>query len=851
MAREVEASIRITAKDLTSPAFRSVARKMALLERTSAMMDQRSTAFHRTSMAVDHRAGAFMRTSSMVDAQASALSSRTAAMAATAGLAANEVGLLSARFVGPAALGAVLVGATRDAANFEDALFGIQKKSGATAEEMEKIREQIVAVTRQLPVSREEVAAAFERGAAAGIPLDRLAEFAKLSNQVADAWDMSAEDVGNVFAGFDKSLGLAMETMPAFASLINDLADSGIADESDIADFLDRAGASLRNFGLSAEEIAGYGAALLNLKMPSEVAARAMDTVTGKLLAPENLSPKARTALGKIVGDLEEFSKLAGNQKLMTFLNRLRSFSNQERASFLGAMLGEGFDDEIMRLVGGLDELMRNQEMVRQHNEKPSDSIAGVSAKKLETFNSQLQMLMNNIQNVGTAVGEKIIAPGTEILKEVNETIDRNAQIRAGEGKLDEQRGEGAADDARRILMKDFAELMPENIGAQNRYQVDEAFAAYGRGEVQHPRDALRRIEEAREWLAKHEARRKTMNEQPPGERTGGAPQSVDFPGERVEGGIGIPEQKPDLARDRLIEQYAEYQRAREAERARRNDPTFFPADAPISDTVFDGLDDKDDFIRARGERRQRERQARLTREAARLEQEIANRPALADALRVTTDAQPSYDERHAGMEVWTPERALEGVQSAAEAIEKLMARLPSNDYSATFAEVDRPRHGDSLVERRGLPFDERFTALQESGVAGDGLPLAGLVDRLKSIFDEDEARRGGEAMGRAAAGAISTEADGAGEAIGAAAAGRFTFEAESAAGQIGHVLGNTAGGALEAAAHRVAAIIAQAIAKASVTVRSTGSGGTQTKINVNTGHSSPSEAGQNGGGGF
>lgn len=416
MNREIEARLRISAVDRTGTAFRAVSGKMEHINRRTAAFNSRQAAFSRMMQAND--------------ARMAALNARQSALARSSALVGSEMGLLSARFLGPAALAAGLYKTGKAAASFEESLFGIQKKSGATADEMARMKEEIFSITRELPVSLDEVAAAYERGAAAGIPLDDLREFATLTNKVADAWDVTAEAVGNTFAGFNKGLGIPLGEMQAYASLINDLADSGISDEADIADFIDRAGASLKNFGMSPEEIAAYGAALLNLKMPSEVAARAMDTVTGKLLAPENLSPKARTALQTIVGDMKEFQKLTGNDRMLAFLSKLEGLSSQKKASLLGAMLGEGFDDEIMRLVGGVDELYRNLKMAREHNERPSDSIAGVSEKKLNLFNSQLQILQNNLKSMAVEMGDTVLPAGTSALQSLNENTARNKAVR-------------------------------------------------------------------------------------------------------------------------------------------------------------------------------------------------------------------------------------------------------------------------------------------------------------------------------------------------------------------------------------------------------------------------------------
>lgn len=389
--------------------------------------------------------------------------------------------------LGPAALtaaGAGIAYSAREAANFEQALFGIQKKSGATAEEMRKIAGEIQTLATEIPVSVEEIASAFERGAAAGVPLAELKEFAKITAQVADAWDTTAENVGNTFAGFSAGMGLDRKDLLAYASLINDLADAGIADETGIADFIDRAGASLRNFGMTPEEIAAYGAALANLKLPSEVAARAMDTLTGKLTAPENLSPKSRSALGKIVGDLEEFSKLSGNQKLTYFLQKLDKMTGQQRTSLLGALLGDGFDDEVSRIVGGLAEIERNLEAARKHVESPSNSIVSAATDKLGLFNSQLQLMGNNLRNIATDLGDTFLPSLTAIATEINDTLK---EAREG-GQARRKATEGLSEEEKRQQLKWFTDRYHEINPDQHRFAgsqyYNQALEMVGRGEI-------------------------------------------------------------------------------------------------------------------------------------------------------------------------------------------------------------------------------------------------------------------------------------------------------------------------------------------------------------------------------
>lgn len=529
--REIEARLRISATDKTGAAFKSVQGKIHALE-------QRAGAFNRVSRAMNNGV-------------------------------ADMVGMVS-RYAAPAALAYGLVQATRAAGDFEKSLAAVQKKSGATAGQMAKIREEAFSLAQEVPVSIDEIVSAMDRGAAAGIPLDELKAFTKLTAQVADAWDTTSEDTGNFFAGFNKGLGIAIPDLEKFASLINDLADSGISSERDIADFIDRAGASLKNFGLSPNEIAAYGASLLNLKMPSEVAARAMDTLTGKLIAPENLSNKSRGALGDIVGDLNAFAKLSGNQKLAKFMGELQKMSGQRRASLLGALLGDGFDDEIMRAVSGLEEVNRNLEIAHNQEKNPSTSIATQATRNMQLWNSQVQIFKNNLKEAAVAIGDIFAQPSW--LKSLNDMIQQIKDIRASHAGMSSEEIAQERD----AYVKRYLDIYKPKNEREKAYvtgraldSYDQASRAVGSGNVRNVDEFLDHLKKLERYINGQVAPAGGPHRTPYG--------AIEFPGTPEGGGLKkdkrgrpiegpIPGQRPTDYRAistenlrNLQEQYAQY----------------------------------------------------------------------------------------------------------------------------------------------------------------------------------------------------------------------------------------------------------------------------------------------------
>lgn len=408
----------------------------------------------------------------------------------------------------PLAAGFAAADMIKTTAAFETSLANIAKKGDLSAEALAKVKGEILGMVESGKVAMDpsEIAGAYERGIAAGIPIEKMREFTLLSAQAADAWEMSGSDVGNAFAGFNTTMGVKFEDMRQYADLINSLADAGISDERDIVTFLDNAGAGLKNFGMAKETIAGVGAALLDMKMPAETAARMMGIVSSKLLAPENLSDEAFGTFSDFVGDLDQFKKTMKNDPtkgFVKFMEKLRSLDKFEQTRVLGQIFGAEWSDEIQRMLGGWERVQRNMEMSADPS-KWVGSLGKSYEKKLETMESRWKVFTANLEKLKIDLGDMILAPGSNFLGEatagVNElsrTIDglkttwetlksavksAPSKDQGGFNPLDPwgTRAQGDADSAQRKVMKDLAERKPSDpaVGAYGARDTDGMAAA-------------------------------------------------------------------------------------------------------------------------------------------------------------------------------------------------------------------------------------------------------------------------------------------------------------------------------------------------------------------------------------
>ncbi|MDX6806301.1 phage tail tape measure protein [Terrihabitans rhizophilus] len=295
------------------------------------------------------------------------------------------------------------------AANFESALTGIQKKAGTTADETARLGEEIkaLATSGDLAVPIQEIIGAYERGAAAGIPIDDLKQFAALSVKASDAFEMPAEEVGNFAAKLKTSLGLSDEAIRRTFDLTNSLADAGISDEKNIVDFVDRAGASLKTLGLSMENTLAAGATLLNIGMSSDVASTAMEAMSTKMLTVGTLTGKARKTFERFMGPVGKFSKAVGkdaNGALLTLLDRVQELDSEDRMDFLKNFVGMEHASKILRLSDAVGELRRNQALAANETAW-FGSLDKAYALKLDDFWSQWQLMKNQISELAIDLG--------------------------------------------------------------------------------------------------------------------------------------------------------------------------------------------------------------------------------------------------------------------------------------------------------------------------------------------------------------------------------------------------------------------------------------------------------------
>jgi len=204
--------------------------------------------------------------------------------------------------IGAGAVVAGLALATKTAIDFEESMADVRKVvDGLESPEAFKAMEQeIIGLSRQMPIAAKGFADIYAAAGQAGIAQEELKDFAVQVAQVAIAFDMTAEQAGTSMAKLRTSLGLSQQEVTGLADAMNHLSNNMASTASQLVDFTLRAGTSGKQAGLTAEQTAAFGSAMIAAGAEADVAATSFNNMIRALSRGDSMTSRQTDALQRL-----------------------------------------------------------------------------------------------------------------------------------------------------------------------------------------------------------------------------------------------------------------------------------------------------------------------------------------------------------------------------------------------------------------------------------------------------------------------------------------------------------------------------------------------------------------------
>ena len=299
------------------------------------------------------------------------------------------------------------------AIDFESAMADVRKVVDfSTPEAFSQMGRDVRALSLQMPMAADGIAQIVAAAGQSGLAYNELLPFAEMAAKVGVAWDTSADETGDALAKLKTALGLSVADTGLLADAINYLGNKSAASAPDILDVVKRVAPMASQFGLTAEQAAAFGAAMVGSGFQSEVASTSFLNM-GRALTQGASATKRQQSAFKALG-LSSRTVAKNMQKdatgtIQNVLTRIRKVPAAMRASLISDLFGNEAR-ALGPLITNADLLADTLGLVADKTEYAGSAQEEYAIRSKTTGNA-MQLFKNRVNDLGISIGNALI-PG-------------------------------------------------------------------------------------------------------------------------------------------------------------------------------------------------------------------------------------------------------------------------------------------------------------------------------------------------------------------------------------------------------------------------------------------------------
>lgn len=328
--------------------------------------------------------------------------------------------------VGSAIAGATTVaigGATAMAAQYEQEFTNVRKVLEGSEADFDNLSKAIRNMSKEIPMSRSEIAGLAEVAGRLGVPIDEIEKFTRVTADLGVTTNMSAADAAEAFARFANVMDMPLSKVDRLGSTVVDLGNNFATSEREIVNMGQRMSGVARTIGFTEAETMALAAAISSTGIRAEAGGSAFTRVS-------NIINKA---VGEGKEDLDGFAKVAGMsskefadawkkspaEALLAFTTGLGELSDEGKntAMILDDLGIKGvYNHDLMnRLAGSSDNVAKALRIGNKAWEE-NTALQDEANQRYGTFISKLTILWNRISDVILIIGNELMAVFSDMI---------------------------------------------------------------------------------------------------------------------------------------------------------------------------------------------------------------------------------------------------------------------------------------------------------------------------------------------------------------------------------------------------------------------------------------------------
>ncbi|WP_282163919.1 phage tail tape measure protein [Turicimonas muris] len=321
----------------------------------------------------------------------------------------------------------------------EDAMADIKKVVDFKEPDgLQKMKESLQEMSLVLPMNTVELMKITAAAGQAGIAEKDLLKFTEAAAKMGVAFDMSAEEAGEMMAKWRSGMNLTQDEAISLADATNALSNNNAALGKQIGETLKRYGALGKVAGLTEKQTAALAATVIGSGAEAEVAATGINAFMRALVKGGSMSKGQKAAfqdLGLDPSALQQEVKTDAPKAILKVLERIKKVRPEEQMRTLTDMFGEEGARAMGPMLANTELLAKNFELVANKANYAGSMEAEFQARAATTSNAFV-LMGNAIDYISGSIGEALlpslkenILAFVEIGKAVGSWIKNNPKL--------------------------------------------------------------------------------------------------------------------------------------------------------------------------------------------------------------------------------------------------------------------------------------------------------------------------------------------------------------------------------------------------------------------------------------
>lgn len=317
-----------------------------------------------------------------------------------------------------AALAVAMAAPVKAAMDFESSMADVRKVVDFdTPEQFQGMQKDIMELSRTIPMSANGLAQIVAAGGQAGIERENLTKFAEDAAKMGVAFDITADESGQMMAGWRSSFQMSQEQVTLLADQVNHLGNTTAASAPKISEVVTRIGPLGKVAGLASGEIAAMGATLVGMNISEEIASTGIKNLVLSLSAGSAATKKQQAvfeSLGMSAEDVARKMQKDAKGAIIEVLGAIQQLPEAEQSATLTQLFSKESVGAIAPLLTNLNTLEENLDKVAKKSNYAGSMQKEFEARSATSANS-LILLQNSVAALGINLGGVLLPPLTSV----------------------------------------------------------------------------------------------------------------------------------------------------------------------------------------------------------------------------------------------------------------------------------------------------------------------------------------------------------------------------------------------------------------------------------------------------